>query len=408
MSLNDKLNRFDSLLKPKSADTKQKVRKALPSRYQKMADRMNGDLCQAPTGTYVLVKEIYPFSYIHGKYELKEIHKDSQPTDAFLAEFKAPISQSKKLLFIDTETTALGGAGTVPFLVGVGSLTSKGFEVRQYLLPDYPDEYQMLEDIYKEFSDEFTLVSYNGASFDLPLIIDRMIINRVGREIPMREHIDLLHPVRRIFKKRLDSCKLTNIEEKLFEFDRKDDIPGYLVPSVYFEWLGSEDLELMGQVLEHNRLDILSLYFLFHILGDIYTSYGQEWEHLEDLHSLARLFDRRKEQGRTEKVFDNMARLDYKAQTDEMKLFQALTFKRSQKWELAIPILTKLSMEDSKEGFVANIELAKYLEHKKRDYSKALFYTENAKAKCPELSRYQGEISRRLDRLIKKIDKNKT
>ena len=216
---------------------------------------MGGELITNHAGAYVLVKKLYPFHYSHGNICLNEISLDDLPLAAFTPLTEEGIIHQKQLIFIDTETTGLGGSGVVPFLVGVGSLVENGFELRQYLLPDYSDESAMLEDISELFKSSISLVSYNGAAFDIPLLKDRLVINRTAKDIEHCHHIDLLHSSRRLFKRRLKDCRLINIETEILGFSRTDDTPGYLVPSIYFEWLSSENLDLMLSVLEHNRLE---------------------------------------------------------------------------------------------------------------------------------------------------------
>ncbi len=307
------------------------------------------------------------------------------------------------MLFIDTETTGLGGSGTVAFLIGCASVNAEGLEVRQYLLPDYDDEAAMLEDLLSEFSDKKTLVSYNGATFDLPLMVDRMIINRNAKKIEKKNHVDLLHSARRLFKRRLQNCKLSNIEKELLGFIRKDDIPGYLVPSVYFEWLSSEELELMPGVLEHNRFDIVSLYFLVSHVASAYESEGETLDEIDDLHSLSKFYGRKKQVGSVVKVIDKIESIQINPLDEDILLFQAANFKKIGNFEKAEKFWETIAYSKSKESYRANIELSKLYEHRKKEIRKAIGYAQRAKEICPYGKSHILALDHRLERLNRKI-----
>lgn len=402
--LQKKLGRFENQITPQKKTAPQtNNKKQLPGRYAKLAQFVGGELCQNPAGTYVRLKTIYPFDYTHGVISFKSARFDEIPLPAFYVKnLKGAIKESQ-LLFIDTETTGLGGSGAVPFLVGCASITNEGFEVRQYLMPDYHDEAGMLEDLITEFSDKRSLISYNGASFDLPLLLDRVIINRTARSIPYEYHIDLLHGVRRIFKRRLKKCHLAHVEEKLFELKRIDDLPGYLVPSVYFEWLNQDSLDLMEEVLEHNRIDIVSLYFLVSLLAGVYQSEGESLEWVDDLHGLARFFNRQKQNNTVDAIYDKMENLSAGQLSSDMILFHAANFKRTNRIEKAVELWLSIADDDGKESCRANIELAKHYEHRHQDIGTALKYAEKAHQIYPSGLTGQSQIVHRLERLKKKL-----
>ena len=396
--LHDRLDRFKSLI----ADT---PATEAPSRYARLAEAMRGQLVRDEAGSYCLVKTLYPFGHFFGREELEETDGSrTYPRAAFSAGHEHGTVAGTSMLFLDTETTGLGGAGVVPFLIGCGSLTEEGFEVRQYLLPDYPDEAAMLERIMQEVTDRPVIVSYNGTAFDMSLLRDRMIVNRVAREIKTEGHLDLLHSTRRLFKRRLGDCSLTNIERELFYFHRFDDIPGYLIPSVYFEWLSEENLDLMPSVLEHNRLDILALYFLVEKIASAFESEGETLRETEDVYSLSRVFDRRKDNKR---VLELCRKINDSADgelSNEILLFHSFALKRAGQWEQALAIWEKLSDCDSREGYLANLELAKFFEHKDKDHQRAFRYASRARKFCPDLESHRRLLEKRLSRLQTRLN----
>ncbi|UCD63888.1 MAG: ribonuclease H-like domain-containing protein [Candidatus Zixiibacteriota bacterium] len=355
------------------------------------------------SGTYCFVKSFYPADYRFGDSALSDACAGrTVPLSAFTPEDSGDRLPLSKMLFLDTETTGLGGSGAVAFLVGCGRIARGGFEVRQYLLPDYVDEAGMLEDILGEFSSETTLVSYNGAAFDLPVLRDRMIVNRVARSIEHHHHIDLLHPSRRLFRRRLKDCRLSNIEVELFGFVRENDVPGYLVPAIYFDWLSTENAGAIPPVLEHNRNDIVSLLFLTHRIAEIYRTEGENLDNIDDLHSLARVYGRRKKPVAVKKIFGRIDSVGQSRLPADIVLYHSLNLKRTDNYEEAVSLWLSLAEVDSKEAFWANIELAKFYEHREKNLTAALRHANRARDLCP----YPGQkkpLGIRLRRLSRKM-----
>lgn len=136
-----------------------------------------------------------------------------------------------RILYLDTETTGLaGGAGTVAFEVGLGRLTGEGFIVTQLVMRDYPEEPFMLERINQALRDCDTICTFNGRTFDIPLLRDRFLMNRMDPYALDKPHIDLLQLARRVWKLRLGRCNLTRLEEVILGYPRHDDLPGKDVP----------------------------------------------------------------------------------------------------------------------------------------------------------------------------------
>lgn len=183
------------------------------------------------------------------------------------------------MLCFDTETTGLsGGAGTVPFLVGWATLNRPdpetgppGVEVRQWFLRDLPGEPDLIRALDKELRLARGLVSFNGASFDLPLLRSRWSL--AGRSFPEKPHRDDLHPSRRLWKRLLDSCSLSRLEEAVLGLRRVDDVPGSLVPALWFDYLrrgaGPDFATPLEGVLRHHAQDVYSLLCLDLLLASM-------------------------------------------------------------------------------------------------------------------------------------------
>ena len=402
--LTDKLNRLKGHLGDSSAPVS---KPKIPSRYLDFAEALGGKLITNNAGNYCLIRTVFPIGYKHGSHQLTTSGINSLlPLAAFDLSCNSETIDFGSVIFIDTETTGLGGAGAVAFLIGVGRIIDEGFELLQYIIPDYSDETAMLEDLNSIFSDEISVVTFNGKSFDLPLLTDRLIINRVGRKLSFKHHLDLLHSSRRLFKRRLQSCTLTNLERELLGFHRTDDIPGYLVPSVFFDWLNGEDLSKMNAVIEHNRLDIVSLFFLARLISEAYSTTGGSLEYPEDLHSLSKWYDRRQEREKIEVVYNQAERLSG-AMSAEAVLFYARSFKRLRKFDESIELLSKVTSENSRHGFLANIEMAVHYEHRTKDLHKALEHAAQAGRYQEIPSSQKVKLRKRVERLKLKLKKSK-
>ncbi len=168
-----------------------------------------------------------------------------------------------KLLFLDLETTGLaGGAGTYAFLVGCGWFDGGIFRLRQFLLADFAAERALLEAVAQLTDYVSCVVTYNGKTFDLPLIETRFALQRIQTPFADLAHVDLLHPARRMWRQDDVECRLTYLEQALCGYEREGDVPGFEIPSRYFRYVRSGDARPLQAVLEHNRLDIVSLAML--------------------------------------------------------------------------------------------------------------------------------------------------
>lgn len=171
-----------------------------------------------------------------------------------------------RTVFLDLETTGLGrGTGTYAFLVGIGRFLGDHFVVRQYFMRSYPDEPAVLAAVQAELEDAAGLITFNGRSFDWPLLETRATLNRM--RLPLLPHLDLLHPARRVWRPITDSCRLGDLEATVLGHWRHDDVPGALIPQLYFNYLQSGDAAPLAGVFEHNRLDIVSMACMAGYLG---------------------------------------------------------------------------------------------------------------------------------------------
>ncbi|OXM87903.1 ribonuclease H-like domain-containing protein [Paenibacillus rigui] len=215
-------------------------------------------------GSFVLRRRIFDGSFQHGRYSLDEIMEQSDKLMSILlpgdVEAEAEGLPYEKLLFLDTETTGLGvGAGNVPFMIGIGFYKGRQFIVEQMFIRHPGEEFAMLHYLEGKLKQHPYLVSYNGKTFDWPLIKNRYILNRMPAEPDIAGHLDFLYPSRSLWKHTLPSCKLGKVEEERLHVNRHEDVPGSLAPTLYFQYLAERDVRILSGVFEHNELDILSL-----------------------------------------------------------------------------------------------------------------------------------------------------
>ncbi|MFZ1865642.1 MAG: ribonuclease H-like domain-containing protein [Polyangiales bacterium] len=165
----------------------------------------------------------------------------------------------RRAVFLDTETTGLaGGTGTVPFLIGTGWFEDESMRIQQLFLPQLGREAPMLHWLANRLAQSSCMVSFNGKTFDWPLLRNRFILNRL-RAPSLPPHVDLLHCARRILRSRLRSVRLVELERRVLGMYREDDISGALIPQLYFDYLDGGDISPIAKVIEHNANDLIAL-----------------------------------------------------------------------------------------------------------------------------------------------------
>lgn len=277
-------------------------------------------------------------------------------------------------VFLDTETTGLaGGTGTYAFLVGIGHFEGSHFVVRQAFMDDYGNEEVLLHVLDEALAPFSAVVTFNGRAFDVPLLETRFLMAR--RSFPLRSalHLDLLFPARRLWKERLGSCALSNLEAEILGVEREVDVPGWMVPSLYFDYIRSRDPRPLVRVFEHNRLDILSMVTLLsRVAAQHVDPFRSEWEHCEDLLALGSFFDA---QGLPDKAVRCYERASEIASTREGRgramVRLGNLYKRLRQREDAVAIWRVLASSGQAFGTFALIELAKHYEHVSREYAEA-------------------------------------
>ncbi|MEJ2636343.1 MAG: ribonuclease H-like domain-containing protein [Calditrichia bacterium] len=279
----------------------------------------------------------------------------------------------RKALFIDLETTGLsGGTGTYAFLIGLGHFELDHIVVRQYVLPDFQHEWLMLNMVENILLSYEHLVSFNGKSFDIPLLRNRFILNRIDSMLDDKNHIDVLHASRRLWKRRLIYCDLQNLEYAILGQERHDDIPGEMIPQIYFEYIRKRKAGLLRDVLEHNYHDIVNMMLLTLQIGQISENPLQALEHSEDIFSLARFYYQNKEYSETVPLLEFLQQNNSDRPDRREALFLlSMTYKKMGDHRKAGDLFQQL-LEEQHDHPEAIEELAKYYEHKEKNYAAAL------------------------------------
>ncbi|MBQ8073520.1 MAG: ribonuclease H-like domain-containing protein [Clostridia bacterium] len=285
----------------------------------------------------------------------------------------------RRILYLDTETTGLGGSGTVAFLVGLGYLTDAGFEVHQFLMRDYDEESALLRNVEAGLNRFDMVCTFNGATFDLPLLESRFLMNRFQRDCLRKPHLDLLQVARRLWRNRLGKCSLGRLEALILGQPREDDLPGSEVPQRYFDYLKTGNAYLLEDILRHNAQDIASLCVLLTHMADMYD-HPEQIPYSEDVYAMGRALERMNHPEEARKCY-RLARRGRMGTEAGQAL--AHSYRRAGEREAAARVWREMIAE-RRGGAGPYIELAKYLEHGRRDYAGALEMTERAIALLSE------------------------
>jgi len=371
---------------------------------------VQGEVVENDGGTFFLATRTSSVTEHHGNVALiaaQQVSGDAIATmanDDDLREFRLD-----RALLLDTETTGLaGGTGTYAFLVGVGRFEGENFVLRQYFMRDFDEEEAMLVALANLFRGAEGVVTYNGKSFDIPLLQTRFITSRIRMNLEDLPHLDMLHVARRLWRTRLRDCSLSNVEREVLELTRHGDIPSHLIPQIYFNYLRTRDARRLAPVFYHNEQDVISLAALASSAAQLVTAPPDLVEaHPLDLLSLARLHFRQRRYPRSERHASDA--YDSGLEPDDARhalYVLALSLKRQHRWEEAHAIWRQIA-KHYPDDVGPRIEIAKHLEHRRHDLAQAHTICQE----CIEVARRIGagedsidEIQYRLARIERKID----
>jgi len=323
-----------------------------------------------------------------------------------LAALPEPVEPTTPLVLFDLETTGLGtGTGVLPFLVGLGTWQGSDLVVRQLLLPEQSDEAGLLDALESLIPPEACLVSYNGRTFDWPLLVTRYRSH--GRAAPGHAaHLDLLPLARSLWRYRLPDARLATVERAICGVRRAHDLPGGLVPARYLDYLRSGHAGLLREVIEHNRQDVVSMALLLRVLAEDLAPASQGGPvpatvRSGDLGGLGRTFARRGRQIEALACLDlALERFVDQLDTQQYELIaveRARTLTRLGRRDEAEGAWQAIALEGGRRAAFAWLHVAKHREHDARDLGAALRATDRARA-LADRSRLFGRRDRSVER----------
>ncbi|MBI2920644.1 MAG: ribonuclease H-like domain-containing protein [Planctomycetes bacterium] len=294
--------------------------------------------------------------------------------------------------FLDLETTGLaGGTGTVAFLIGLARIRDGRLETRQYFLRSHASEPAALARVEEDLRGCTHLVTFNGKCFDVPLLETRFVLHR--RTLAPLPHLDLLHPARRVWRRRLDSCTLSRLESEVLGRPRHGDIDGSEIPQRWFDWLALGDPRPLAPVIEHNRLDLTALAALAGRLARLLERPGDA-AHETDLFSLGAMMAKEGD-ARAEATLGEALSRGARDAAPEL----ARVKKKRGAADDALPLWELAAREPGRKGLDAGVELAKHYEHREKNFARALELTRRLLERTDLTARERQELGVRRERL---------
>jgi len=370
-----------------------------------------------PDGRIFIVEQRFELDHVHGAIPLGRTLDVDGGVIARIGRHEGLTSVApERVLYLDTETTGLaGGTGTYAFLIGIGHFVDGGFRLRQYFQTDYGQERALLRALADYLVHFDAVVTFNGKTFDLPLLETRFTIHGLGHRVaPQAQvrqlpHLDLLHPARRIYRDRFGSCRLGELEQQVLGLIRQEDVPGWEIPSLYFRYVRNRRFRAVLPVFEHNALDVLSLVTLTSHLCDLFGGDGAR--SAEDRFALGRACEA--------DAMDVQAVANYRAALEigltpalqhECEQHLSLLLRRMGRWEEAVALWEMVTARPRNRQLYPYVELAKYYERVARDFIRAVAVTRDGLALLERHHLRYGAVNasvredllRRIERLEKR------
>ncbi|MBN2045970.1 MAG: ribonuclease H-like domain-containing protein [Anaerolineales bacterium] len=372
---------------------------------------VEGVQINTPEGEVFQAEAFYPIGHPHGSGTLC-LASSLDLIGEWAGEGQIAGFAPEQFAFIDTETTGLsGGAGTIAFMVGAGRFEKDGFRLVQLFMREPGEEPALLHALEEFLATCKAVVSFNGKSFDLPLLQSRWIAN--GRSFPLKDivHIDLLHLARRLWRDRLPDRSLGYLETHILNQIRtEEDTPGWMIPQMYFDYLRSRDARPMKGIFYHNAMDILTLAALTdhiaHLLADPLD--GRVAEAL-DMAAIGKLNEELGYQEQAAMILTACLGQPLPADA-RSQVVRRLSFLHKRLGELPQALSLWWQAAADRE-YYAHEELAKYFEHAEKNYIEALKWTESALALLRaegayvERLQWEGAFEHRRKRLVEKLER---
>ena len=390
---------------------------------------LGGTVVERAEGAVIVVDREYHANDLHGRKRIGDVIDTlNEEQDALAAMARAwstvapgaSAALPAPFLFLDLETTGLfTGAGTQAFLIGCAAIDGDSIRVRQFLMPGFEHERAALAALAEWAAEHGALVTYNGKTFDVPLIETRFLFHRLPFPLAETPHFDMLHPARRLWRGRPttagpdpdeSSCSLSVLEKHLAGLHRVGDVPGFEIPSRYFQFVRDGDARPLAAVLEHNRLDLISLAAVMARALVLVSRGPLESSNPHECFGLARLYERagshENAEGALLRCIDLAKRIGTEpdVHADALRRLAWLRRRGGRVHEAAaawrdlatLPRCAAALRREAKEA------LAIYHEHRSRDLGTARSLVLDVLKDDP-LGRRKAEAEHRLQRLERKI-----
>jgi uncharacterized protein YprB with RNaseH-like and TPR domain len=404
-------------------------------RDRSLESALGGHWMPTHRGDAFAVEQTFSIDYRHGAVPIR-VDASLGTLSAWAADERVNGMPISSFAFLDTETSGLaGGTGTYAFMVGVGrfeaapqtrpgSSRSQGkkkrsadaaggvFHLVQFFMPDPAEEAALLEALAGFLAPCAALVTFNGKAFDAPILRTRYVLNSIPVPFGEFAHVDLLPLARRLWRDRLPSRALKYLEENVLSAPRtSEEVPGYEIPWLYFDYLKSGDATPLSGVFYHNAMDIVAMAALFsHMAQMLADPHGSDLEHGLDVVALAKLFEDLSQPDDAALLYERGLKIGLPEEgfAQAVRRLSALQRRRGD-----LDAAVRLWEQAAAQGHIyAHVELAKYYEHRRRDYGAALHWTKAAlvhldEAEIPayERAHWRKELQHRLKRLEGKADK---
>ena len=363
-----------------------------------------GEEVSTELGKHLETETFYPSHHRHGSADIGALVEMPADLLEILSEGAVRDVPPREWAFLDTETTGLaGGSGTCAFLIGVGRITDDGFRVRQFFLRDFGEEASVLDALTRHLEAFRVLITYNGRSYDQPLLETRYRLNRARPPFARFEHLDLLYGARRLWKLRYESCRLVELERQVLGYEREGDIPGALIPQVYFDYLHSASAHSAARlkaVFHHNVLDIVTLACLTGIVPRAFKDPSSApVRHGSEMASLARWLRQAGDHAQASTLFRRAIEVGLPDEILFRTLWDVAALERKMGRDVeALGAWNDLAVSRNPFQARALEELAKHYEHRAKDIAKALEMTRAALALADSTA-----LRRREQRLVRKV-----
>ncbi len=342
---------------------------------------VSGEEVETALGRHFETEKLYERHRRHGSADIGSLADLPHNLLDSISDGSIAAASPEEWAFLDTETTGLaGGTGTCAFLVGIGRITPEGFRVRQFFMRDYAEEASLLDAVARHLAEFRVLITYNGRAYDQPLLETRYRLNRARPPFARLEHLDLLHGARRLWKLRFESCRLVDLENAVLGVERQGDVPGALIPYVYFEYLRTRQAARLLPIFHHNSIDILTLACLTGIVPHAFKDPASSVaRHGAEMLGIARWL---RQAGELEQALTLFRRAVEAGLPDDL-LFHTLwdigaLERKLGRSDRALAVWSDLAAARNPFRVRGLEELAKHYEHREKNYTMALEMTRSA------------------------------